>query len=94
MNRQLSTPARRKRRVALDAALLFIVTLLMVQMWLLTATLEAYLAGHIGVALPGFLASLILFAVCFGIYQLVLRLDRAPEPEDRPPVSASGPWQI
>lgn len=93
MNR-LSTPARRKRRIAIDAALLFVVTLLVVQMWLLTATLESYLAGHLDVALPAFLMSLVLFTGCLGVYRLVVRLDRAPEPEDRAPVSTSGPWQI
>jgi hypothetical protein len=43
---------RRRRRTAVDAALLFVIVLLMVQMWLLTATLESYLAGHHDVALP------------------------------------------
>lgn len=92
---RLSTHARRKRRIAIDAALLFVITLLMVQMWLLTATLESYLAGHTDVTLPAFLASFVLFAACAGIYVLVLRLDRAPEPEDRAELqSRSGPWQI
>lgn len=86
-------PVRRRRRVAIDAALLFVVLLLMVQMWLLTATLESYLAGHHDVALPGLLSSLVLFAASFAIYRLVVRLDRAPEREDVPP-GGSGPWVI
>jgi hypothetical protein len=84
--------ARRKRRTAIDAALLFVIVLLMVQMWLLTATLESYLAGHHEVALPGFLASLGLLAACVGIYWLVLRLDRAPERDTEP--HGLGPWRI
>jgi hypothetical protein len=90
----LPNPARRRRRVAIDAALLFVVLLLMVQMWLLTATLESYLAGHHDVALPGLLTSLVLFAACFGIYRLVVRLDKAPESAEEPPQSGSGPWAI
>jgi len=90
----LSPPARRKRRTAIDAALLLVVVLLIVQMWLLTATLESYLAGHEAVALPAFVGSLVLFLVSFGVYRLVVRLDLAPEPEDRVPPSTSGPWQI
>ena len=86
-------PARRRRRVAIDAALLFVVLLLMVQMWLLTATLESYLAGHHEVALPGLLTSLGLFAAGFALYRLVVRLDRAPERDERPP-QGSGPWAI
>lgn len=89
----LSTPARRRRRVAVDAALVLVILLLIVQMWLLTATLEAYLAGHHETALPGMLTSLGLFLACFAIYILVVRLDRAPEPQ-APLVSDSGPWQI
>lgn len=88
----LSSPARRRRRVAIDAALLLVVLLLMIQMWLLTATLESYLAGHHDVALPGFLTSIGLFAAAFAIYRLVVRLDKAPERDERP--EGSGPWVI
>ena len=59
-----SDPARRRRRVAIDAAMVMVILVLMVQMWLLTATLESYLAGHHGVALPALLSSAALFAVC------------------------------
>lgn len=84
--------ARKKRRVAIDAALLFIVILLVVQMWLLTATLESYLAGHADAALPGLLTSGVLFLACLGMYRLVVRLDRSPEPEEEP--HGLGPWDI
>jgi hypothetical protein len=88
----LAHEARRKRRVGIDAALLFVVILLITQMWLLTATLESYLAGHTAVALPGLLMSAVLFAACFAIYRLVVRLDRAPEQEEEP--HSFGPWEI
>lgn len=90
--RHLTSPVRRRRRVAIDAAMFFVIVLLMVQMWLLTASLESYLAGHTEVALPGFLSSLALFLACAGLYALVIRLDRAPEPEERR--TQSGPWMI
>ena len=89
-----STPARRRRRVAIDAAMVMIILVLMVQMWLLTATLESYLAGHHGVALPGLLLSLALFAVCAFLYRLVLRIDRMPERGEDPQGSGAGPWRI
>ena len=60
---------------ALDGALALIAVLLVVQMWLLTATLEAYLAGHHEVALPGALVSLVLFAACAALYLFVGRID-------------------
>jgi hypothetical protein len=88
----LSNPARKKRRVAVDAVMILVIILLMTQMWLLTATLESYLAGHHDVALPGMLASATLFLVCAGLYWLVLRLDRSPEPEQEP--HGLGPWSL
>lgn len=55
---------------------------------------QSYLAGHVDVALPAFLVSLVLLAFCAAIYAMVVRLDRAPEPEEHRPVSTSGPWEI
>jgi hypothetical protein len=52
-----------------------IVILLMTQMWLLWATLEAYLAGHHETAVPGAVVSGILFAACFALYLFVERVD-------------------
>ena len=84
--------ARRKRRAAVDAAMLFVVVLLAVQMWLLTATLESYLAGHSDVALPAMVLSGVLCVACFAIYRFVVRLDRQPAAarESR----SHGPWEI
>lgn len=61
-------------RAAQNAAIVFVVVLLMVQMWLLTATLESYLAGHRETALPGMLISAVLFLACFGIYRFAARV--------------------
>lgn len=90
--KDLSNPVRRKRRVAIDAAMAFVIILLMTQMWLLTATLESYLAGHRSAAFPGVLISAAISGVCLGLYRLVVRLDKLPE---RTPEShGAGPWQI
>jgi hypothetical protein len=72
--------------------MLMVIILLMTQMWLLTATLESYLAGHHEVALPGMLMSAVLFLACGGLYWLVIRLDRSPAPEQEP--HGVGPWSI
>jgi len=65
----------RNRLTAIDAALALIVILLMVQMWLLTATLETYLAGEHAAAVPAAVVSGLLFAFCLGLYIFVERLD-------------------
>ena len=93
--RPISNPARRRRRVAIDAVMVLVILVLMVQMWLLTATLESYLAGHHGVAIPALLSSLALFGICGFLYRLVLRIDRLHEPDaDEPPASMPGPWRV
>ena len=84
---------RRRRRAAIDAAMAFIIVMLMVQMWLLTATLESYLAGHHSVAGMAFVVSAGVFAVCGAFYLLVSRLDRSRTPEDQPS-SGAGPWRM
>lgn len=84
---------RRRRRSAIEAAMACVILLLIVQMWLLTATLESFLAGHRSVAGPAFAVSIALCALCVGLYLLVIRLDRSPGP-DEPPRSTSGPWTI
>ena len=61
---------------AIDAVTALLVILLMVQMWLLTATLDSFLAGEAGTAIPGAIVSGLLFAACLGLYSFVMRLDR------------------
>jgi protein-S-isoprenylcysteine O-methyltransferase Ste14 len=70
-----SRPSR-KGVTALDAALTLIAVLLVVQMWLLTATLESYLAGHHDVVIPGLAVSAVLVLACLGLYGFVRRIDR------------------
>ena len=69
---------RKGRRTVIDAAIAFIAVLLIVQMWLLTATLENFLAGHTASALPGMLVSGVICGACFAIYRFVRRVDIGP----------------
>ena len=71
----VSSETRKRRRTVIDAAIFFIVILLMVQMWLLTATLESYLAGHHEAAAPGMIVSLVLFAAVLGFYRFIVRVE-------------------
>lgn len=69
-------PPQRRELTAIDGALALLAVLLIVQMWLLTAALEAYLAGHRETALPAAIVSGILFAGCLALFWLVRGLDR------------------
>ena len=74
-------PPRRHDLTAIDGALALIAVLLIVQMWLLTATLESYLAGHQDVALPAAIISGLMFLCCLGLYVFVARIDAAGRSE-------------
>jgi hypothetical protein len=68
-------PSRKHGLTAIDGALALIALLLIVQMWLLTATLESYLAGHQEAAVPAAVISGILFLICGALYLFVARID-------------------
>lgn len=61
---------------AIDGANALILILVVVQMWLLSAALEAALAGRRETALPAAIASGILCAGCGLLFRFVSRLDR------------------
>jgi hypothetical protein len=82
----------RRRRVAVDAAAGFIIVLLVVQMWLLTATLESSLAGHDDVALPAFIASALLLLAGVAVDVFIRRLDRQTDIDESG--RGGGPWLI
>ena len=65
-----------RRLTAIDGALALIIILLVVQIWLLSAALEAYLAGHRDAALPAAIVSGVLFLICFGLFLMINNLDR------------------
>ena len=70
-----SDPRQARGLTAIDGAMVLIVVLLVVQIWLLSATLESYLAGHSEAAVPGAIISGILFLACLGLYMFVDRVD-------------------
>jgi predicted Co/Zn/Cd cation transporter (cation efflux family) len=69
-------PRQRRGSTAIDGALALLAILLIVQMWLLTATLESLLAGHREGVLPAAIVSGVLFAGCVGLYLFVRGVDR------------------
>jgi len=68
-------PRQNRGLTAIDGAMALIVMLLMVQIWLLSATLEAFLAGRREAAVPGAVISGLLFLVCLVLYLFVVRVD-------------------
>jgi hypothetical protein len=73
-----NTKPHKQRRglVAIDGAMALIVILLIVQIWLLSATLETYLANHTGTVVPAAIFSGLLFLACLALNLFVDRIDR------------------
>ena len=66
----------RRRITALDGVAALLILLLVVQVWLLSATLDAFLAGHNSAALPGAITSGLIFAAAAGLFRFAQRIDR------------------
>ena len=72
----LERSKRRRRLVAINGAMALIVILFIGQIWLLSATLETFLAGHAGALLPAAIFSGLLFLGCLVLDLFVTRVDR------------------
>lgn len=68
-------PVQGRGLISIDGALALIAVLLIVQIWLLTAALESFLAGHHEGALPAALVSGLIAAAAFGLYLFVSAVD-------------------
>jgi hypothetical protein len=57
--------------------LTFVLMLVVLQLWLLTATMNAYLGGDTSVVWPAALASLLCLALNAGLLRYLYQIDRA-----------------
>ena len=74
-------PQQRRGLTAINAIAALIVILLVLQIWLLSATLDMYLGAHTETALPAAIVSGLLCAACFAMYGFVRRVDRDSRPD-------------
>lgn len=68
-------PPKTRGLTAIAGAMSLIAVLLIVQIWLLSAALESFLAGKRSSALPAAIFSGLMFLICFGLYLFVDRVD-------------------
>jgi predicted membrane-bound spermidine synthase len=66
---------RAQRMAILNAMLVFVVLIAILQLWLLTATMNAYLGGDTVIALPAALASLVCLGLNAGLLRYVYRFE-------------------
>ncbi len=68
-------PPQSRGLTAIAGAMALIAVLLIVQIWLLSAALESFLAGNRQTAVPAAVFSGVLFLICLGLYVFVDRVD-------------------
>jgi hypothetical protein len=68
-------PPQNRGLTAIAGAMSLIVVLLIVQIWLLSAALESFLAGNHHSALPATIFSGVMFLISLGLYAFVDRID-------------------
>lgn len=66
---------RSQRMTIVNGILLFVVLIVVLQLWLLIATMNAYLGGDSTVVVPAALASLACLALNAGLLWYLFRLD-------------------
>ena len=67
---------RRQRMTILLGILSVMMVIVLLQLWLFTATMEAYLGGDASILLAAFLASLACFGLNLGLLRYLRQLDR------------------
>jgi MFS transporter, NNP family, nitrate/nitrite transporter len=80
---------REQRMLVVNGMLSFVLILMVLQLWLLTATMNAYLGGDQAVIWPAALASAICFGLSVGLLQYLYALER---PVER--LAAGNPTQL
>jgi hypothetical protein len=67
---------RDQRTTIVNGMLAFVLMLVVLQLWLLTATMNAYLGGDRSVIWPATIASLVCLVLNVGLLRYLYRMDR------------------
>ena len=70
------TFSRDQRMPIVQGMLAFVLILVILQLWLLTATMNAYLGGDDSLVWPAAAASVVCSALCAGLLRYLRRLER------------------
>ena len=68
--------SRQQKTTIVFGILSVVIMLVVLQLWLLTATMNAYLAGQERVIIPAALASIVCFALNGGLLWYIYRMER------------------
>ena len=73
MKHQLS---RQQKATIVFGILCFVLTIVVLQLWLLTATMNAFLGGQESVIVPAAVASIVCFALNVGLLSYIYRMEQ------------------
>ena len=82
MNRPARRPfSRDQRSIIINGMLVFVLIVVILQLWLLTATMNAWLGGDESIVWPGLAVSASGLALNVGLFAYLRRLERARKDE-------------
>jgi uncharacterized protein DUF6755 len=67
---------REQRLTVIHGMLIFVLIVVVLQLWLLTATMNAWLGGDNSIVWPGAAASLACLALNIGLFRYLVRMER------------------
>lgn len=73
MPRPKRTSSREQRTTVVNGILSFVMLIVVLQLWLLTATMDAFLGGDDGVVIPALLASAAGLAANLGLLRMMAK---------------------
>ena len=68
--------SRQQKTTIVFGILSIVLMMVVLQLWLLTATMNAFLAGQERVVIPAAIASLVCFALNLGLLSYIYRMER------------------
>jgi len=68
---------RAQKMVIVQGILCFVLVIDIIQLWLITATMNSYLGGDSGVPVPAFIVSVICFGLNLGLLKFLYSLDKS-----------------
>ena len=68
--------SRQQKSTIVFGILCFVLMIVVLQLWLLTATMNAFLGGREGVIVPSAIASVVCFALNVGLLRYIYRLEQ------------------
>jgi hypothetical protein len=74
--RQVRAFSRQQKTTIIFGILSIVLMIVVLQLWLLTATMNAFLAGQERVIIPAAIASIVCFALNAGLLRYIYRMER------------------